>query len=704
MPEKENDANSRRVYRPSLPQTSELFNYNRPVAGNAIQEPVSPEMLVPRLGDFLLEKGVIRQDQLQHALDYQRANAIAGNPKMIGQVLVELGAINRETLDQVVTEQIIALHTALKDTNQKLELHVQQRTGALEWRLIQIRTAAEVAQQAISATRLEDLLRITTRLIVERFGYYHAAIYLLDETQHYAVLREATGAVGQELKNRGYRISIGSQSILGWVTEHRQTRVVSNVKSDSLFLQDELLPETRSEASIPLMLEHELLGVLDVQSKDAEAFNKDDIAVLQTLASQIASSIKTLRTLELTELNLQEVRLMYAASSKIAKVHTSQEILQIAATTLAQTPHITAVMQANHKGIQVFTLSDPDEPTHTRQFHNRMIEISPQEILDCFGSDQSVIPGESLRSRQSTAKLMNIVDALGCQDSMFLPIRTPTGLAGVWMLASHKPNFFSPGILQPYLSLAEFVSTTLAKIQASEKTEQQVTRLKILNQISQIIATETELTSLYQSVHKSVSELLQSNSFYIALYDSETNSISFPYLFEDGERLQLDPIPLGEGLTSIVIRTKSPLLLVGDTENQARALGAKTVGKLAKSWLGVPLLIGESILGVITIQDTEKEYAFSEEDAQLLMTLAAQVSVAIRNARLISSVRRQAERQQVLFEITEKIRRSVDMENILAITTQELTHVLGARRAHIQIRMGESHHDIHPSNGKGQQG
>jgi len=124
------------------------------------------------------------------------------------------------------------------------------------------------------------------------------------------------------------------------------------------------------------------------------------------------------------------------------------------------------------------------------------------------------------------------------------------------------------------------------------------------------------------------------------------------------------------------------------------------VGQLAKSWLGVPLIIGDEILGVLTVQDIEREYAFDEEDSRLLTTLASQVAVAIRNARLIGSIRKQADQQRLLFELTEKIRRSVDMDTILATTASELGKVLGARRAQIDIRIGESRHDIHPDNGK----
>jgi signal transduction histidine kinase len=89
-------------------------------------------MLVPRLGDSLIEKGQLDQDGLQKALDYQKAQEAQGNPRLIGQALLELGLVNRETLDQVVTEQILQLQTALQRANRDLEARVRDRTIELE--------------------------------------------------------------------------------------------------------------------------------------------------------------------------------------------------------------------------------------------------------------------------------------------------------------------------------------------------------------------------------------------------------------------------------------------------------------------------------------------------------------------------------------------------------------------------------------------
>ena len=94
--------------------------------------PISPEVLVPRLGEQLIKVGLLTDEQLQKALDYQRLRAAEGRPSLLGEAIIDLGFIDRPTLDQAITEQIIRLRAALEDANRNLEFRVQQRTAELE--------------------------------------------------------------------------------------------------------------------------------------------------------------------------------------------------------------------------------------------------------------------------------------------------------------------------------------------------------------------------------------------------------------------------------------------------------------------------------------------------------------------------------------------------------------------------------------------
>jgi signal transduction histidine kinase len=102
-----------------------------PHSGIRPRPTLAPEVLVPRLGDYLVEKGLLTAEDLQRALDYQTQQREDG-PTLLGQVLVDLGCITREALDQAITEQILQLRNALQTANRQLERRVQERTAELE--------------------------------------------------------------------------------------------------------------------------------------------------------------------------------------------------------------------------------------------------------------------------------------------------------------------------------------------------------------------------------------------------------------------------------------------------------------------------------------------------------------------------------------------------------------------------------------------
>jgi HAMP domain-containing protein len=202
-----------------------------------------------------------------------------------------------------------------------LEARVEERTR-------QVRTAAEVARAATSVTNLDDLLRRAVELIPERFGYYHASIFLLDETGQWAVPRASTGEVGAALIARGNKPAVGSQSMIGWVTLSNHPRVASDVNRDPLHVKDELLPGTRSEAVIPLQVGGKVLGALDVQSLKPHTFNPEDVAVLQMLADQLSAAIQNARLAQTSALAADRARLISEVTARMSGTLEAEKVLE----------------------------------------------------------------------------------------------------------------------------------------------------------------------------------------------------------------------------------------------------------------------------------------------------------------------------------------------------------------------------------------
>jgi GAF domain-containing protein/HAMP domain-containing protein len=172
----------------------------------------------------------------------------------------------------------------LRDLIDSLETRVEMRTA-------QLRTSTDVGRAATSILDTNQLLREVVNLIAERFGFYYAAVFTLDDTGKWAVLREATGEAGRVLKERGHRLEIGGQSMVSTAMTTRHSRIALDVGDEAARFANPLLPETRSEVALPLIVGDRVLGALDVQSVQAAAFDETSTAVLQSMADQIAIAL-----------------------------------------------------------------------------------------------------------------------------------------------------------------------------------------------------------------------------------------------------------------------------------------------------------------------------------------------------------------------------------------------------------------------------
>jgi len=168
--------------------------------------------------------------------------------------------------------------------------------------------SAEIGKLVTSTLDLNSIFARTVNLINERFNFYHAGIFIVEETGFNAALREATGEAGKEMKERKHTLQVNDKSIVGKVTMDGQVVIVNDVMADPLHRPNPLLPETRAEAAIPLRIGNRIIGAIDIQAKTSGAFTEDEIAVLQTLADQVAVAIDNARSFELSQEAVMEMR------------------------------------------------------------------------------------------------------------------------------------------------------------------------------------------------------------------------------------------------------------------------------------------------------------------------------------------------------------------------------------------------------------
>jgi len=221
----------------------------------------------------------------------------------------------------------------LQEYQAQLEEQVQERTAALEQRNMQLEAAAQVAREAAEIRDVEQLLDRTVRLISNRFGFYHTGIFLLDGAAtdgggEYAVLRAASSAGGQRMLARGYRLRVGAGAgasgggIVGYVIGRGEHCIVLDVGAPTgaggVYFDNPEMPETRSEMALPLRVRGNIIGALDVQSIEPDAFTQEDVTVLQTLADQVAVAIENARLLAESQTALESVRRAHGEISREA--------------------------------------------------------------------------------------------------------------------------------------------------------------------------------------------------------------------------------------------------------------------------------------------------------------------------------------------------------------------------------------------------
>ncbi len=221
--------------------------------------------------------------------------------RLIGLLVASAQHATDYNPDEARLLQVAGSGIAVALERQRLLTEAQQRA-------LELQTAAEIARDTTSTLSLDILLERIVTLLSGQFNFYHTAIYLLDDHAKYAVVREANGDAGLAMKKKPYRLSVGSRSAVGSATLSGKPAIYNDVSKNPFFVANPLLPETRSQMALPLKLGERVIGALDIQSRELNAFNPDDVAVIQILADQIAVAIENARSYELSQKALADIQ------------------------------------------------------------------------------------------------------------------------------------------------------------------------------------------------------------------------------------------------------------------------------------------------------------------------------------------------------------------------------------------------------------
>jgi signal transduction histidine kinase/DNA-binding response OmpR family regulator len=230
------------------------------------------------------------------------------------------------------------------------------------------------------------------------------------------------------------------------------------------------------------------------------------------------------------------------------------------------------------------------------------------------------------------------------KSAIFVPMLAGDEVQGIISLQNlDREHAFDESDISLLVTLAASLSVALRTARLMDETQKRVAELATINSVGQVLTTELELTPLLAIVGEKVQEAFEADIAFIALLDEERGLIDFPYYVEGGKQEPQEPMRLGEGITSRIIQQRETIVQ-RHYEADTRSV---IVGTPSRSFLGVPILVGDQAIGAISVQSTTEENRFGDADARLLATVAANIGVAVQNARLFEEAQdaRQAAEQ-----------------------------------------------------------
>ncbi|HKJ38821.1 MAG TPA: GAF domain-containing protein, partial [Anaerolineales bacterium] len=206
-----------------------------------------------------------------------------------------------------IADQFQSALTFLSKDRSELETRVKERTAGLIKKTEQLRAASYITRQTAEVQDLETVLNLIVNLLTEQFGFYHVGILLMNEAGDEIILQATSSDGGRRMMEKGYSVKVGSRSIVSLSVSEKKPRIALDVGTDPVSFDNPDLPNTHSQMALPLLVHDKVIGILDIQSDQTQAFSVDDIDVLQTLTDQIAIAIDNMRLLEDAQTALTQV-------------------------------------------------------------------------------------------------------------------------------------------------------------------------------------------------------------------------------------------------------------------------------------------------------------------------------------------------------------------------------------------------------------
>jgi GAF domain-containing protein len=594
--------------------------------------------------------------------------------------------------------------TLLLSLSQQVGLSLQnvRLVQATQERAAQLEALTNAATTLTSSLQSDELVTSLLNQLEPVLPYDTATLWLREKDR----LKVAAARGFPDTERRlGLTVAVEDSALFKEMIRTGQGILVGDVRHDPRF--PPLEAPRLSWLGMPLISKNEVIGVLALEKWQSHFYHREHMQVGTTFASQAAVALENARLFEeslsrATELDQRSQRLglLNRFSSALSGLLDEGKILQLTAQELldalgASSASVVTIERGNAiwKYALPRTLASLPQRLPDAPLFHRLQESLGVFTTDDIRSEADLVPLSSFLGREAKSLLV-------------LPLASGANLRALIFVYQNEAIRFSLTEIELARTLTNQAAIALENARLYQSTLSTAERFSILNQASYQVSTNLDPEQIYVAVHKAVNRLMPVESFVISLLDEETNEIEGVYLVDDEQRSPITRIPRNQGLSGQVISSGQPLLLHG--AETVESVDSVVYGKsdTPLSILAVPMTLSGRTIGMLSAQSYQPN-VYTEDDLQILSTLANQAAVAIQNGRLFNETERlarefemrviertaQLQREQqnteTLLRILTEVSSSLDLDRALNRTLALLNDAIGAEQGTIMLLNAE---------------
>ncbi|HTP02502.1 MAG TPA: GAF domain-containing protein [Anaerolineales bacterium] len=458
---------------------------------------------------------------------------------------------------------------------------------------------------------------------------------------------------------------------------------------------------SESWMGVPIIVGERVLGTVSVSNYRQNAFQESDLRLLQTLSANMGIAIQNARLFEAEQQRVAELEIINSIQQGLASKLELQSIVDLVGDKLRE------VLRTEEIGIRLYD-EQADMVHYLYEFeHGERLTIPPMKPSALF-REQQMNRQAIFGSTTDISARYNLINVPGTEISKSLAnvpiIAGDRVIGGVSVEDYEREDGFNESNIRLMQTIASSMGVALENARLFDETQrlfkaeqQRAAELEIINSVQEGLASRLDMQSIYDLVGDKIGQIFEADSTYIASIDREQQVLIPRYSRDRGQPIILpEVLPLGQGLYTHVIESRRPLLV--GTDEEGRRLGeivtprSDTGEDLNESYLGVPLMLGNEVVGVVAVQ-SYNQHAFDEADARLLTTLANSMTVALENARLFDETQRlfKVEQQRaaelsVINSVQKGLASKLEMQAIYDLVGDRIRDIFGTEVVYIAIR------------------